>query len=54
MVAPQAIRSAMQHDLSVEINVAEWPEEYDLLQIDYISTMSSDTYHLTPFTFTRF
>lgn len=53
LATPQAIRSGMQHDLTIDMTVAAWPDSFDVLQVDYLSTMAASDYHLTPFTFER-
>ncbi|HEY0097323.1 MAG TPA: hypothetical protein VGB76_00095, partial [Pyrinomonadaceae bacterium] len=38
LATPQAIRSGMQHDLTIDMTVAAWPDSFDVLQVDYLST----------------
>ncbi len=47
--SPQAIRSGVQHGLDVEIKMAKWPEGYSVFQLDYLTTMASRDYSLSPF-----
>ena len=54
LATPQAIRSGMQHDLNIDMTVAAWPDSFDELHVDYLSTMASSDYHLTTFIFERY
>ena len=53
LTTPQAIRSMMQHDLTVALVAATWPQAYDTLRVDFLSTIAPDSYYLTPFSFSR-
>jgi hypothetical protein len=53
LATPQAIRSGMQHDLTIDLTAATWPDTFDELHVDYLSTMAAGDYYLTPFTFER-
>ncbi len=46
---PQAIQSDVQYDLQVDVTVSQWPSDFPILEIDYISTMDRSAYSATPF-----
>jgi len=50
---PQIIQAKTTYDLDAQIKVADWPEDSHQLQIDYVSTLPQNAYHISPLTIPR-